>query len=314
VDVGVNEGTEEQTVLRPEVQVQSWNFSEDPWTPLDVNEDLLDISQEDPAVLACGNVVPEEEVEYLSGHCLPRLLPPSAPPMIGGVQVTADIKQEMNLVELVYEAGFCLPRLIVKEEAPEDVADKELDHGSKTLLTKTGDISANSMNAEEVLSTSTQDLTMMMAAMKAKQGFLDMADIVDTMVEKQGELVSTKKLVDEGAELGTSLPVGISRAVFPNGGDQFPDRVGIARSEFEEGLEFGMNPREGDVDKFMGVVHEMRSSCSAGMDLGESLPDRSIVLEPVGAELATSIELGASCTSGDINTLLSQIESMGLQG
>ena len=93
---------------------------------------------------------------------------------------------------------------------------------------------------------------MMMAAMKAKQGFLDMADIVDTMVEKQGELVSTKKLVDEGAELGTSLPVGISRAVFPNGGDQFPDRVGIARSEFEEGLEFGMNPREGDVDKFMG--------------------------------------------------------------
>ena len=105
---------------------------------------------------------------------------------------------------------------------------------------------------------------MMMAAMKAKQGFLDMADIVDTMVEKQGGLVSTKKLVDEGAELGTSLPVGISRAVFPNGGDQFPDRVGIARSEFEEGLEFGMNPREGDVDKFMGVVHEMRSSCSAG--------------------------------------------------
>ena len=67
VDVGVNEGTEEQTVLRPDplkfkVQVQSWNFSEDPLTPLDVNEDLLDISQEDPAVLACGNVVPEEEV------------------------------------------------------------------------------------------------------------------------------------------------------------------------------------------------------------------------------------------------------------
>ena len=62
--------------------------------------------------------------------------------------------------------------------------------------------------------------------------------------------------------------------------------------------------------------------------MGESLPERSIVVEPFvsnllqkfaqtfsqGAELAASIELGASCTSGDINTLLSQIESMGLHG
>ena len=89
-------------------------MTEDPLTLLIAGTDLLDISQ-DPAVLACGNVVPGEEVldttltffellklltppskvEYLSGHCLPRLLPPSAPPMIGGVQVTADIKQEV---------------------------------------------------------------------------------------------------------------------------------------------------------------------------------------------------------------------------
>ena len=66
----------------------------------------------------------------------------------------------------------------------------------------------------------------------------------------------------------------------------------------------------------------------------ESKQERSFVMEPFvsnplqlffffnittlvnfqGAELAASIELGASCTSGDINTLLSQIESMGLQG
>jgi len=258
--------------------------------------DLLDISQ-DPAVLACGNVVPGEEVEYLSGHCLPRLLPPSAPPMIGGVQVTADIKQEMNLVEVVYEAGFCLPRLIVKEEAQEDFAEKELHHSSPTLFTKTGNISASSMNAEEVLSVSTQDLTMMMAAMKAKQGILNMTDIVDTMVEEQGE-VSTKELVDEGAELGASLPVEVGSAVNCCRG-----------AEFEEGLEFGASVPEGDLKKFMGVVDEMGSSCLAGWQ-----PERSIVVEPFGAELAASIELGASCTSGDINTLLSQIESMGLQG
>ena len=68
--------------------------------------------------------------------------------------------------------------------------------------------------------------------------------------------------------------------------------------------------------------------------MGGSLPQRSIVVEPIvssalqqfaqilqlfychlqgPAALATSIEFGASCTSGDINTLLSQIENMGLQ-
>ena len=116
-DVGENEGIEGQTAWRPDplkLKVQSLNISEDPLTLLIAGTDLLDISQ-DPAVLACGNVVPGEEVldttltffellklltppskvEYLSGHCLPRLLPPSAPPMIGGVQVTADIKQEV---------------------------------------------------------------------------------------------------------------------------------------------------------------------------------------------------------------------------
>ena len=78
--------------------------------------------------------------------------------MIGGMQATADVKQEvclltgqrlsackplntfsycrsntdhnhiiasqMNQVEVVYEAGFCLPRLIVKEEAQEEVTEK----------------------------------------------------------------------------------------------------------------------------------------------------------------------------------------------
>ena len=157
---------------------------------------------------------------------------------------------------------------------------------------------------------------MMMAAMKAKQGILNMTDTVDTMVEEQGE-VSTKELVDEGAELGASLPVEVGSAVNCCRG-----------AEFEEGLEFGASVPEGDLNKFMGVVDEMGSSCLAGWQ-----PERSIVVEPFvsssslqqyaqlisslylqGAELAASIELGASCTSGDINTLLSQIESMGLQG
>ena len=157
---------------------------------------------------------------------------------------------------------------------------------------------------------------MMMAAMKAKQGILNMTDTVDTMVEEQGE-VSTKELVDEGAELGASLPVEAGSAVNCCRG-----------AEFEEGLEFGASVPEGDLNKFMGMVDEMGSNCLAGWQ-----PERSIVVEPFvsssslqqyaqlisslylqGAELAASIELGASCTSGDINTLLSQIESMGFQG
>ena len=100
---------------------------------------------------------------------------------------------------------------------------------------------------------------MMMAAMKAKQGILNMADIVDTMVEEQGK-VSTKELVDEGAELGASLPVEVGSAVYS--GAQFP-----RGAEFEEGLEFGASVAEGDLDKYMGVVDEMGSSCSAGWHL-----------------------------------------------
>lgn len=319
-DVGANEGIEEEAAWGAD----PLNTSEGPLDitdPLDISEGLLDISQ-DPAVLACGNVLPGEEVEYLSGHCLPNLLPPSAPPMIDGMQATADIKQEMNLVEVVYEAGFCLPRLIVKEEAQE-VMKKELDHTGETF--QSGNISGNSMNAEEVLSASTQDLTMMMAAMKAKQGILNMANMADMMQEEQGE-VSTKELMDEGAELGASLPVEIGGAMLP-GGAEFPDGAGFSGGakfpgsaelmggvKFGEGFELGASVPGGDMNKFMGVVDELGSSCSAGIDVGENLPERSIVLEPFGAELAASIELGASCTSGDINTLLSQIESMGLQG
>ena len=104
---------------------------------------------------------------------------------------------------------------------------------------------------------------MMMAAMKAKQGILNMTDIVDTMVEEQGE-VSTKELVDEGAELGASLPVEVGSAVNCCRG-----------AEFEEGLEFGASVPEGDLNKFMGMVDEMGSSCLAGWQ-----PERSIVVEP----------------------------------
>merc|ERR1712192_165195 len=155
--------------------------------------------------------------------------------------------------------------------------------------------------------------------------------------------VSTKELMDEGAELGASLQAELGAslqaelgaslpaevlgvAVFP-GGAEFPDGVGFpggakfpgtaefpGGAEFGEGLEFGASVPGGDMNKFMGVVGELGSSCSAGIDMGGSLPERSIVVEPFGAELVASIELGASCTSGDINTLLSQIESMGLQG
>ena len=63
-DVGENEGIEGQTAWRPDplkLKVQSLNISEDPSTLLIAGTDLLDISQ-DPAVLACGNVVPGEEV------------------------------------------------------------------------------------------------------------------------------------------------------------------------------------------------------------------------------------------------------------
>jgi len=172
----------------------------------------------------------------------------------------------------------------------------------RTVLS--GNISANSMNAEEVLSASTQDLTMMMAAMKAKQGILNMANIDDMMEDE----VSTKELVDEGAEFGASFPVEVGATVFP-GTAEFP-----GSAEFGEGLEFGASVPGGDMNKFMGVVDELGSSCSAGIDVVESKQERSFVMEPFGAELAASIELGASCTSGDINTLLSQIESMGLQG
>merc|ERR1719234_2472268 len=138
-DAAMYDGEEGETAWGPD----PLNTSEGPLDgsdPLDISEGLLDISQ-DPAVLACGNVVAGEEFEYFSGHCLPHLLPPSAPPMIGGEQLTADIKQEMNHVEVVYEAGFCLPRLIVKEEVQEDDLGKDLGH---VETVQSGNISANS--------------------------------------------------------------------------------------------------------------------------------------------------------------------------
>ena len=104
---------------------------------------------------------------------------------------------------------------------------------------------------------------MMMAAMKAKQGILNMANIVDMMEEEQDE-VSTRELVDEGAELGASFPVEVGATVFP-GGTEFPDGAGFPGSaEFGEGLEFGASVPGGDMNKFMGVVDELGSSCSAG--------------------------------------------------
>jgi len=286
-DVGEKRGEERQTAWRP-----GRNIGEGPWTPFeDASECLLDISQEDPAVLACGNVLP--------------------PSIMAEVQA-ADIEQEMNHVEVVYEAGFCLPRLIVKEEVQEEegvTADEEKEHGAtvddRTPLARTADISASSsLNAEEVLSACTQDLTMMMAAMKAKQGILN-------MMEEEKREVSTKQLLDEGAELAASLAVEVGSAIFPGEGALFPDGVGFPGGamfpgsvEMEEGLEFGVSVSGGDMDEFM-----------AGIDFGESLPEPCMIMEPLGPELeSSSIEIGASCTGGDINSLLSQIESMGLQG
>ena len=107
---------------------------------------------------------------------------------------------------------------------------------------------------------------MMMAAMKAKQGILNMANIDDMMEDE----VSTKELVDEGAEFGASFPVEVGAAVFP-GSAEFPDGAGFpgvakfpGSAEFGEGLEFGASVPGGDMNKFMGVVDELGSSCSAG--------------------------------------------------
>ena len=48
------------------------------------------------------------------------------------------------------------------------------------------------LDCHQVLAVNTQDLTMMMAAMKAKQGILNTGNILD--------------IVCEGAEVGASLP------------------------------------------------------------------------------------------------------------
>ena len=95
------------------------------------------------------------------------------------------------------------------------------------------------------------------------------------MEEEQDE-VSTRELVDEGAELGASFPVEVGATVFP-GGTEFPDGAGFpgvtkfpgtvefpGSAEFGEGLEFGASVPGGDMNKFMGVVDELGSSCSAG--------------------------------------------------
>ena len=69
-DVDAKRGEEGQTAWRP-----GRNIGEGPLTPMeDASEGLLDISQEDPAVLACGNVLP---------------------PSIMAVVQAADIKQEV---------------------------------------------------------------------------------------------------------------------------------------------------------------------------------------------------------------------------
>ena len=102
---------------------------------------------------------------------------------------------------------------------------------------------------------------MMMASMKAKRG---KADMIDTMVKERGE-VSTKELVNEGAELGASLPVDFGCALLNSGRVQFPDGVGFpGGAECDEGLEFGVSVPEGEMDKFLGEVDEVGSSCSAG--------------------------------------------------
>ena len=72
-----------------------------------------------------------------------------------------------------------------------------------------------------------------------------MANKVDMMEEGQDE-VSTRELVDEGAELGASFPVEVGATVFPCG-TEFPDGAGFpgvakfpGSAEFGEGLEFGV--------------------------------------------------------------------------
>ena len=92
---------------------------------------------------------------------------------------------------------------------------------------------------------------MMMAAMKAKQGILN-------MMEEEKREVSTKQLLDEGAELAASLAVEVGSAIFPGEGALFPDGVGFPGGamfpgsvEMEEGLEFGVSVSGGDIDEFM---------------------------------------------------------------
>ena len=67
-DIAVYEGVEGETAWGPD----PLNTSEGPLDgsdPLDISEGLLDISQ-DPAVLACGNVVAGEEVSPATWICL----------------------------------------------------------------------------------------------------------------------------------------------------------------------------------------------------------------------------------------------------
>ena len=115
---------------------------------------------------------------------------------------------------------------------------------------------------------------MMMAAMKAKQGILNM------MAEEKGE-VSTKELLEEGAELAASLAVEVGSAIFPGEGALFPDGVGFPGDamftdgvgfpgdamfpgsvEMEEGLEFGVSVSGGDMDEFMAGLATVRLSAS----------------------------------------------------
>ena len=144
---------------------------------------------------------------------------------------------------------------------------------------------------------------MMMAAMKAKQGILNMANMADMMQEEQGE-VSTKELMDEGAELGASLPVEVGGAMLP-GGAEFPDGAGFSGGakfpgsaelmggvKFGEGFELGASVPGGDMNKFMGVVDELGSSCSAGLQ-----PNFTLFLH-LNVSGVKELTWGKTCQSG----------------
>ena len=182
---------------------------------------------------------------------------------------------------------------------------------------------------------------MMMAAMKAKQGILNSRNILDIVCEgaevgaslpgdagfPENVEFSVGREFSENIEFGGSVPGGDM--------DMFMgvvDELGASCSE-------GWSLFRITLSIFL-VASCIFSPCE-GIDIGATIPEGGIVVEPFvsrslhpfstcvtllfytlwtvvhsqGAEeLSATIELGASCTSGDINSLLRQIESMGLEG